>query len=148
MQRLQIITSLVVLAAAALLINRAAADELENDFLKLQGTWTLYYAEWEGSSFLPGASVRLEMNNDRYLLAPNTPSATLGGFALFQMTWPRQINYVPLTGPNAGQMCLGIYSVTGNIQMVCFAPPGQPRPTDFTTFPGSGRMLNVWLKQQ
>ncbi|HZZ27224.1 MAG TPA: TIGR03067 domain-containing protein [Pirellulales bacterium] len=147
MLRLKVSCSIVMLCVVAHCAQPAMADVLQNDFQKLQGVWTLYYAEWEGSSFLPGANVRLAISDHQYMVAPNTGAATVGNFALYQMSWPRQINYVPFSGPAAGQTCLGIYSVIGNVQVVCFVPPGQPRPTDFSTFPGSGRMLNVWLRQ-
>jgi uncharacterized protein (TIGR03067 family) len=126
----------------------AKTDELQNDFVKLQGSWSLYYAEQDGSSFLPTGSVQLLIQANRFLLAPGTPGATLGEFAQDQMNWPKQINYMTLTGPFAGQVYFGIYDVIGSIHRVCFAPPGQPRPADFSTFPGSGRILNVWLKLQ
>jgi uncharacterized protein (TIGR03067 family) len=144
----RLIGSIALLILAASPIQQAKTDELQNDFQKLQGAWTLYYAEQDGSSFLPGGSVQMLVRGNRFLLAPNTPRATLGEFAQDQMNWPRQINYMPVTGPTAGQIYLGIYDVVGSVQRVCFAPPGQPRPTDFSAFPGSGRILNVWLKLQ
>jgi uncharacterized protein (TIGR03067 family) len=148
MLRVQVRLSVIALILGAFCAQKANADVLENDFLKMQGLWTLYYAEWQGSSFLPGASVGLEIQNQHYqLVAPNAGAIAQGQFALYQMAWPRQINYVPLTGPFAGQPCLGIYSVIGNLMYVCFAPPGQQRPTDFITFPGSGQILNVWIRQ-
>jgi uncharacterized protein (TIGR03067 family) len=148
MKCLKIIFPSAIIAILAVGIRSTQSDELQNDFDKLQGVWTLYYAEQDGSSYLPGASVRLMVRADKFLVAPNTAAATLGEFALDRMSWPRQINYTPLTGPSTGQTYLGIYDVIGSIQRVCFAPPGQPRPTDFNTFPGSGRILNVWLKLQ
>jgi uncharacterized protein (TIGR03067 family) len=136
----------IVFTTIALAAKLAAANDLQNDFQRLQGAWTLYYSEQDGSSYLPGGSVQLLVSGNRFIVAPNTPAATLGQFNQDQMSWPRQIDYMPLTGPTAGQIYLGIYDVIGSVQRVCFSPPGQPRPTDFNTYPGSGRILNVWLK--
>jgi uncharacterized protein (TIGR03067 family) len=140
------ISAVVLVALLASSVLPSIADELQNDFDRLQGNWTLFYAEVDGFSFLSAASVRLSVRDNRYLMAPNTPAAILGQFALGQMNWPKEIDYTLLTGPNAGQTMLGVYNITGAVHTTCFAPPGQPRPTDFSTFPGSGRILNVWLK--
>jgi uncharacterized protein (TIGR03067 family) len=147
MRRVKIILFAAILSMGTLFLNHTSADVLQNDFQKLQGTWTLYYAETDGICLLPTTKILLVINNNRYLTAANTPGAVLGVFGLGQMAWPRQIDYTPLTGPYAGQTSLGIYGVIGGTQVICFAQPGQPRPTDFSTFPGSGRTLNIWLVQ-
>jgi uncharacterized protein (TIGR03067 family) len=131
---------------SVLLTNQSRADQLQNDFVKLQGPWWLYYAEQDGSMLLPTGSVQMQIDGNRFLVGSGTPASTLGEFAQDQMHWPKQINYMPLTGPNAGQVYLGIYNVIGSLQWVCFAAPGQPRPTEFFTFPGSGRIMNIWQK--
>ena len=148
MRRLCVVSILVLIALKASLADRATADALQNDFTRMQGPWTLYYMEQDGSSYLPGGSVQMIVQGNQFVVAPGTPGATLGQFAQQELFWPRQIDYMPLTGSNAGQVYLGIYDVIGSVQRVCFAQPGQPRPTDFNTFPGSGRVLNVWLKLQ
>jgi uncharacterized protein (TIGR03067 family) len=148
MRPLSVISIFVLIALVASIADRAPADAVQNDFVRMQGPWTLYYMEQDGSSFLPGGSVQMIVQGNQFLVAPGTPAATLGQFAQYEMIWPRQINYMPLTGPMAGQVYLGIYDVVGSVQRVCFAQPGQPRPADFNTFPGSGRILNIWLKLQ
>jgi uncharacterized protein (TIGR03067 family) len=47
-----------------------------------------------------------------------------------------------------GKTCLGIYRLEGDTQHVAFAPPGKPRPTEFTTKSGSATMYHVWKRQQ
>jgi uncharacterized protein (TIGR03067 family) len=141
-----LIWSVAFLTLAVWPAHDAKPDELQNDFTKLQGAWWLYYAEQDGSMLLPTGSVQMVIDGNRFVVGYGTPAATLGEFAQDQMRWPKQINYMPLTGPNAGQIYLGIYNVIGSLQWVCFASPGQPRPTEFSTFPGSGRIMNIWQK--
>jgi hypothetical protein len=43
---------------------------------------------------------------------------------------------------------LGIYALDANGYKVCFAPAGKPRPTDFGSEPGSGKILQVWERQK
>jgi hypothetical protein len=75
--QLRLIGTIALLILAASPIQQAKTDELQNDFQKLQGAWTLYYAEQDGSSFLPGGSVQLLVQGNRFLLAPNTPGAMM-----------------------------------------------------------------------
>jgi uncharacterized protein (TIGR03067 family) len=42
---------------------------------------------------------------------------------------------------------LGIYALEENGYKVCFAPAGKPRPTEFTSAPGSGYILQSWQRQ-
>jgi uncharacterized protein (TIGR03067 family) len=126
----------------------AYADLGLNDFRQMQGSWTLVYAENDGMQFSYDVSGlgRLFVRGDRYKLGPQTPGASTGQFALNGSRWPRQINYTPMTGPRAGQTMLGIYEILGDTHKVCFAAPGQPRPTNFSTTPGTGQMNYVWLR--
>jgi hypothetical protein len=62
-------------------------------------------------------------------------------------TTPKQVDSVADGGPNAGQVSHGIYEIPDLIhQRACFGPPGGPRPTEFKSSPGSGRILQYWKK--
>jgi uncharacterized protein (TIGR03067 family) len=43
---------------------------------------------------------------------------------------------------------LGIYALAGDSRKVCFAPPGQDRPADFSSPPGSGHILVVLQRER
>jgi len=43
---------------------------------------------------------------------------------------------------------LGIYALEENGYKVCFAPAGKPRPTEFSSTPGSGYILQSWARQK
>ncbi|MEO8508065.1 MAG: hypothetical protein ABI593_10580 [Betaproteobacteria bacterium] len=47
-------------------------------------------------------------------------------------------------GPDQS-MLIGIYEIIdANDKRACWGKPGGPRPTDFTSAPGSGRTLQYW----
>jgi len=43
---------------------------------------------------------------------------------------------------------LGIYALEENGYKVCFASVGKPRPTEFTSTPGSGYILQSWERKK
>jgi uncharacterized protein (TIGR03067 family) len=72
-------------------------------------------------------------------------TAPLGRFTIDPTKTPKQVDSTSLGGPNKGEVTLGIYEVIdANNKRACWAKPGGPRPTDFTSTPGSGRTLQYW----
>jgi hypothetical protein len=45
------------------------------------------------------------------------------------------------------EVMLGIYRLQQNGYKVCFAPAGKPRPTEFTSKPENGYILQSWERQ-
>lgn len=56
------------------------------------------------------------------------------------------IDYLVASGPKANDLQYGIYSFDGDVLSVCMADSGQPRPTEFSSVPGSGHTLTRWRK--
>jgi uncharacterized protein (TIGR03067 family) len=46
---------------------------------------------------------------------------------------PKTIDFTPTEGDAMGKEFLGIYELGENKRKLCFAPPGQPRPKEFTS---------------
>ena len=59
---------------------------------------------------------------------------------------PLAVDYMSLGRPNAGAVSLGIMDWVGDDVRFHIAPPGKPRPADFTASPGSGT-LSVWRRK-
>jgi len=58
---------------------------------------------------------------------------------------PRQVDSVAAGGTNPGQVTLGIYQIIdATHKRACWGPPGGPRPTEFESPAGSGRILQYW----
>jgi uncharacterized protein (TIGR03067 family) len=134
--------------AAALSAGRLAADLRGSDSRRLQGAWTLAYAQTGGAqlSGSAGTGMGLSVRGNLYSIGPNSASAAAGQFSVNPGRYPRQINLTLMSGPQAGQTYRGIYEINGDVQRVCFASPGQPRPTSFTPLSGSGQTLYVWQR--
>lgn len=58
----------------------------------------------------------------------------------------RQSDVTPETGPNRGRGVAQISRTDGDVLTACAAEPVAPRPTTFTSEPGSGYTLSVWLR--
>jgi uncharacterized protein (TIGR03067 family) len=59
---------------------------------------------------------------------------------------PKTIDYMNLFGANKGKSQLGIYEFEGEILKFCVAPPGKPRPAEFSSTRGDGRSFTTWKK--
>ena len=57
---------------------------------------------------------------------------------------PVSVDYYNLAGICKGAIQHGILKWLGDDACFCMAAPGEPRPTDFTSPPGSGRTLSQW----
>jgi uncharacterized protein (TIGR03067 family) len=54
---------------------------------------------------------------------------------------PKTIDLEFTSGSNAGQTSYGIYEAGEKSRRICFAEAGRPRPSDFSTGEGSGRIM-------
>jgi len=57
---------------------------------------------------------------------------------------PVHVDYYNLGGGSKGTVQFGITKWIGGEACFCMAAPGQPRPTDFESAPGSGRTFSRW----
>ena len=58
------------------------------------------------------------------------------------------MDIIIIDGLNKGQTWLGIYELSGDTYRSCFATEGKPRPTAFTSEPGSGNVLWVFKREK
>jgi uncharacterized protein (TIGR03067 family) len=69
-------------------------------------------------------------------------------FVLDRTQSPHAIDYDDVEGGNAEKRQLGIFELAGDVLTICMAPTGQPRPAEFASRPGDGRMLTRWRRTQ
>ena len=129
----------------------AESAAAQRDYQLLSGTWQLTRAVDNGKP-VPASEVRntiLVTNRNTFRLPKATRAGTssAGHFTINPDTRPKQVDSIAEGGPTAGQVSRGIYEIPDPThQRACFGPPGGPRPTDFKSPPGSGRILQYWKK--
>jgi uncharacterized protein (TIGR03067 family) len=94
------------------------------------------------------ASARTKVNektSDTIPTPTGTPTRQLVTFTIDPTKSPKTADSLQTTGADKGKTLLGIYEIIDdNHKRACWAPVGKPRPTAFTSEPGSSRILQVW----
>jgi uncharacterized protein (TIGR03067 family) len=113
----------------------------------MQGTWNLVSAMQDGKA-LPEDKVKqttIVIRGDTFRFAGLAEDATsrAGTFKLDATKKPKEMDSTSAEK----EVMLGIYVLEENGYKVCFAPAGKPRPTEFTSTPGSGYILQAWERQ-
>jgi len=151
--------AVTLLAVAAGCMNRPAdrnADEearktmnARQDYEALTGRWQLVKSIVDGKA-VPEDEVRktvLITDHDtfRFPADATVGTAPLGRFTIDPTQTPKHVDTTAAAGPNKGQVTRGIYEIIdANNKRACWGRPGGPRPTDFTSVPGSGRTVQYW----
>ena len=60
---------------------------------------------------------------------------------------PIEVDYLNLSGKGKGAISRGLFQWDGEDAVFCMAPPGAPRPSDFTCPSGSGRTFSRWKRK-
>jgi uncharacterized protein (TIGR03067 family) len=123
----------------------------QTDYQRLSGTWQLTRGVVNGKP-VPANVARntiliTDHNIFRFPKASGVGTHPAGTFTVNPATKPKQVDSIAEGGPHAGQLTRGIYEIIdANHKRACWGPPGGPRPTEFTSSPGSGRILQYWKK--
>ena len=129
----------------------AQSAAARTDYELLSGTWQLTRAVVNGRS-VPESQLRKTIlitdgNTFRFPKASGVGTHPAGTFTVNPNTRPKQVDSVGPGGPHAGQVTRGIYEILdANHKRACWGSPGGPRPTEFKSPPGSGRILQYWKK--
>jgi len=123
----------------------------QRDYERLSGTWQLTRGVVNGKPV--SASVArntipiTDHNTFRFPKASDVGTHPAGTFTVNPATSPKQVDSIAEGGPHTGQLTRGIYEILdANRKRACWGLPGGPRPTGFTSSPGSGRILQYWKK--
>jgi uncharacterized protein (TIGR03067 family) len=142
---------LLMIAALGLLLGacnrQATAKTPKTDLDRLRGTWNLVSAMQDGNA-LPEDKVKqttIVFKGDTFRFPGSAEYATsrAGTIKLDETKRPKEMDAIS----TEKEVMLGIYALEENGYKVCFAPAGKPRPTEFTSAPGSGQILQVWQRQ-
>ena len=136
--------------AVGLLIGAAGPNEAKKELQTFQGTWVLVSAERDGKKQAEGKGIKLQIMGNKYSLTQES-SAVIGHkgtFSLDPAKNPKATDVTVTEGPDKGKTFLGIYELSSDDYKVCFAPAGKDRPTEFSSKPGSGNILQVWKREK
>ena len=146
-------TRLLIIATLGLLLagcNRQepAPPAPKTDLDRFQGTWYLDAAMQDGNA-LPKDKAKqttIVFKGDTFRFPGSAEYATSkeGTIKLDENKTPKEMDAIS----TEKEVMLGIYALEENGYKVCFAPAGKPRPTEFTSTPGSGYILQSWQRQK
>lgn len=118
------------------------------DLDEMQGTWNLVSAMEDGKA-LPEDKVKqttivVKDNTFRFPGLAEDVTARDGRFELDPTKNPKEMD----STSSENEVTLGIYEIEADSYKVCFAPARKPRPTNFGSEPGSGKIFQVWERQK
>jgi uncharacterized protein (TIGR03067 family) len=143
--------TLGLLAAGVLVAAEAPRDEASRkDLEKMQGDWaaTSYVRDGQKLPDDDAQALFRTVKGNAYTVFRYSKVIGKGTFTLDATKKPRAIDALPAGGPPGAKPLPGIYEWDGDGYKVCFAPPGQDRPTTFTAAAGSGHTLTVWVREK
>lgn len=126
----------------------AEKEEIEKDLKAMQGDWAADSFVRDGMVFPEDDARSFFRTNkgDRYTMQRFSKKVGSGKVVLDPSKSPREIDFLP-DPPFKGKPILGIYKLEKGKLTMCYAPSGSKRPTTFTSEPGSGVTLIVWVRE-
>ena len=141
----------VLVGAVVLCVSTGSAQmpaAVPTDSARLQGTWVMASGAADGYALPPEYVQQMRRVN-----VGREVTITMSGSLFFKAEISldtaqslRTIDYHMTAGPTAGAVQRGIYAISGDTVRFCFAAPGGPRPTTFTTVATDGRTLSTWIR--
>ena len=133
------------LALVGLLL-AALAPAKASDAGQLRGAWRLVEAQRDGAPAAELVGNLLELADGRFRISADGNLLYAGTFALEPAATPARIDFRHDDGRARGQVWEGIYQLEGGRLSICDDAPdvAKPRPTSFTTSPGSGHVLIIF----
>jgi uncharacterized protein (TIGR03067 family) len=143
---------ILIALSVGLLIGADAGDDkvINQEFEKLEGRWVLTSAMNDGKS-LPEKeiqSLKVTMRSNRFQLEQERRLIAEGTITVNAATKPMEMDLIHTSGRSKGKTYLAIYEIDGDQQRLCFADTGKPRPTEFSSKPGSGHQLQIWKRER
>lgn len=129
---------------------RARRKSIEDDRKAFDGTWVGAFNRRDGATVPEDEAkqARLIVTGDRYTMDRGEDRTSRGTTRIDPTRTPRSMDVSIIDGPHKGETWLGIYELSADTYRACFATEGGPRPTAFTSEPGSKQILWVFKREQ
>ena len=148
--RSQILALLLPIASIGAAVSDVSMEELiKKDYERLTGTFQLVSGVIDGKEVPEDVrrQTKLVTTMNKFTVSDGGRAGTsaAGTFKIDPTKSPKTADSLQLEGPDKGKTILGIYEIIDdNHKRACWAPVGKPRPTAFTSEPGSGHILQIW----
>jgi len=139
-----VILAILLPTLTALAADDAKQEAIERDRRKIEGTWRVVSLKVNGNPAKEEDARKLTVVNgaDGTWSVRSEGKEVSRGTSTFDPTQsPKTIDFTPSEGDAAGKEFLGIYELGEDSRRLCFAPPSEERPTEFSSPPGSGHIL-------
>jgi uncharacterized protein (TIGR03067 family) len=126
---------------------------IKHDYERLTGTFRLVSGTVDGKPVPEDVRKKtvLVTDHNKFTVSTGDEAGTSaqGTFTIDPTQTPKTVDSLQGSGPDKGKTVLGIYEIIDeNHKRACWAALGQPRPTNFGSEPGSGRILQIWERQK
>jgi len=148
--RSQILVLLFAVASTGAVASDVPMEELiKKDYERLTGTFQLVSGVIDGKEVPEDVrrQTKLVTTMDKFTVSAGGQAGTSGAgtFKIDPTKSPKTADSLQTEGPDKGKTLLGIYEIIDdNHKRACWAAVGKPRPTAFTSEPGTGHILQVW----
>ena len=126
-------------ASESRVVSSGSATELEGDWRMISG---IFSGNALDQDMVKWCKRITRGNITRVVAGPKTMLEA--SFTLNNTARPWTINYVNLYGATKGKTQAGIYELSGDTLKTCMSPPGEQRPSDFSSQSGDGRSYTTW----
>ena len=114
----------------------------------IEGRWELIGGEQNGEDEpqedLARSSLVIEGNHHTVTIGD---AVLKGTHTLDTSQSPMAIDAEDTAGPFEDMSLKGIFKVDGDELTICFAPPGNDRPAEFSTKEGKAALMHVWRRK-
>ena len=125
-------------------------EAIKKDRKRIEGTWKVVALEVGGNKSSDEDARKLTVVNGAdgsWSLRSEGREISQGTTVIDPLKQPHTIDFTPTSGGGKGNLHLGIYEVNENRRRLCFTPPGQARPTEFVSQPGTEQILVTFERE-
>jgi uncharacterized protein (TIGR03067 family) len=139
-------TNLLAALALSLVLGADGKDPVDSDRQKLEGKWTITSAVMDGNKVPKGQLKGFVIFKGKHYSYRTNGEKGEGTFKIDPTKNPKFLDSIPSDGPVKGMTVEQIYEVDGENLKICLTLPGNDRPTEFKSEPGSNRMLFTYKR--
>lgn len=132
------------LTAAISSAGDATDDAIKKDRKRIEGTWRAVELVVDGNKADEADAKKITVVNGAdgsWSLNVEGAEVSQGTSVIDPSKKPKTIDLTPTLGEGKGMVHEGIYEVEEKTRKLCLAPPGKPRPSEFSSTPGSEHIL-------